>query len=401
MSVIDLLLIIFLFWFLLYFIFKLLQRTSLNKKLSENIEIQPLLLLLKTKRFNNYIIKTGRKRVKVFNIIGELSVVYGVALMAYAFFFLTKNLIVLLIPSGDGLFGVASPVVPILFGITFMPPIEQLIIILLVIGIAVIFHELFHGFLAASGGMKVKSTGAGLLFLIPMAFVEIDDESLKNSSFKKRTRMISAGSFINLVQAMIFFLLILSFPFSIAWGYSLETSGVLIYSLSDNSPASLAGLEVGDAIIAMNGTPIKNYQNFVKYLENTKPNQTLTLTIERNLKQFNVTIKLAESPYVKNRGFVGVSTMDYRRPISSIFPAIFQYFFFIFLLWGFTVCFSLAIFNMLPIPLFDGDKFLGEILGFIKKAKIRILIHNSLRILAFSLLVLNIYFSLLRFGFVG
>ncbi len=401
MSPLDLLLIILLSWFLLYFIFRLLQKSPLIKKLSNNIEIQPLILLLKTRKFNDYIIKTGKRKSNMFNIIGELSIVYGVALMAYALFFLLKNLIALLIPSNNGIAGVASPVVPILFGITFTPPLEQLGMILIVIVLAVIFHELFHGFLASSGGIKIKSTGAGVLFLIPLAFVEIDDESLKNSQYKKKIRMLSAGSFINLIQAIIFLLLIFSFPISIAWGYSIETSGVLIYSVSQDSPASYAGLNVGDAIIAINGTPIKDYQSFVRYLEKTKPNQTLELTVERDLKPFNITIELAESPFFKGRGFIGVSTMDYRRPLYSIFPAIFQYYFYLFLLWGFTICFSLAVFNMLPIPLFDGDKFLGEILGFIKKAKFRSAIHNSLRILAFSLLILNIYFSLIRFGFIG
>lgn len=403
MTILDILIIIFLFWLLSYIIFSFIKKHYKNTKILNNIEIQPLILLLKTGKFNNFILNTGKKRARAFKIIGELSIAYGIALMAYAIFFLFKNLLALLVallaPSAvTNIAGPASPVIPLLFGITFTPPLDQLIIILLVIAVAAIFHELFHGFLASSQEMKIKSTGAGLLFLIPIAFVEIDDESIKNMPARNKLRMLGGGSFINMTQAMVFLALISTFPLAIAWGYSMDTSGVLIYSVSANSPAYSAGIMVGDAIIAMNHTPIKNYQEFVTYLEKTKPDQTLILTIERNLQQIEFTIKLGENPYYKDRGFIGVSTLDYHRPIFSFIPPILQYYIYVFLIWGFAICLSLAVFNMLPIPLFDGDKFLSELLSPIKNGTKKSLIQNSLRIFSLMLLFLNIYLSLVKFG---
>jgi len=400
MSLIDILLLLFLAWIFLFLIFSLIKNTNFGKKISENIEIQPLVFLLKTARFNNFILNSGKKRSKFYRIVGELSIIYGIALMIYALFFLMKNLINLLFPSQSIALGEASPIIPIIFGITFTPPLDQLIIILIVIAIAAVFHELFHGFLASSHEMKIKSTGAGLFFMIPIAFVELDDESLKNTAPRKKLRMLGAGSFINLIQAMIFLVLFLSYPLAISWGYNYESSGVLIYSITPNSPASIAGLAIGDAIIALNHTQIKNYQDFSSYLEKTKPNQTLIITVERNLKSFNITIKLAQHPYYKDRGFIGVSTLDYHRPYFALFPQILQYWAYLFFAWGFVICFSLAVFNMLPIPLFDGDKFLAEILSIIKNKDVRIITHNTLRALSIMLLLLNIYFSLIRFGFV-
>jgi len=400
MSVIDILLLLFLFWIFLFLIFSLIKNTNFGKKISENVEIQPLVLLLKTTRFNRFILNSGKKRSKFYRIVGELSIIYGIALMIYALFFLMKNLINLLFPSQSAALGEASPIIPIIFGITFTPPLDQLIIILIVITLAAVFHELFHGFLASSHEMKIKSTGTGLLFMIPIAFVELDDESLKNTTPRKKLRMLGAGSFINLIQAMIFLTLFLSYPLAIAWGYSYDSSGVLIYSITPNSPASIAGLAIGDAIIALNHTQIKNYQEFSSYLEKTKPNQTLIITVERNLKNFDITIKLAQHPYYKDRGFIGVSTLDYHKPYFEFFPQILQYWAYLFFAWGFVICFSLAVFNMLPIPLFDGDKFLAELLSIIKNKEIRSITHNTLRVLSITLLLLNIYFSLIRFGFV-
>ncbi|HLI46000.1 MAG TPA: site-2 protease family protein, partial [Geobacterales bacterium] len=77
-----------------------------------------------------------------------------------------------------------------------------------------------------------------------------------------------------------------------------------------------------------------------------------------------------------------------------------QYWIYLFLAWGFTICFSLAIFNMLPIPLFDGDKFLTELLSIIKNINIRNVALNAMRLLSILLLILNIYLSLTSFGFV-
>ncbi len=400
MSTLDFLIILLLAWFLLYAIFLGLKNSRIGKKISGNIEVQPLALLLKTYRFNNYILNYGKKRTKLFKIIGELSIIYGIALMLYAIFFLLKNLLLLIFPNQSTAIGQASPIIPIIFGVTFTPPLDQLIIILIVIALAAIFHELFHGFIASSQEMKLKSTGAGLIFMIPIAFVELDDESLKNFPARKKLRMLGAGSFVNLLQAMIFLALILSYPLAIAWGFSYSSNGVLIYGITDNSPASNAGLLVGDAIIALNHTPIINQQEFSAYLEKTKPNETLTITVERDLKDFDITIKLAQHPYYKNRGFIGVSTMDYHRPFLSFIPSVLQYWIYLFLAWGFTICFSLAIFNMLPIPLFDGDKFLTELLSIIKNINIRNVALNAMRLLSILLLILNIYLSLTSFGFV-
>ena len=77
-----------------------------------------------------------------------------------------------------------------------------------------------------------------------------------------------------------------------------------------------------------------------------------------------------------------------------------QYWIYLLLAWGFTICFSLAIFNMLPIPLFDGDKFLSELLSIIKSANVRSFALNSMRVFSILLLILNIYLSLTTFGFV-
>jgi membrane-associated protease RseP (regulator of RpoE activity) len=66
--------------------------------------------------------------------------------------------------------------------------------------------------------------------------------------------------------------------------------------------------------------------------------------------------------------------------------------------WLSVVLVSVAMINMLPMYPFDGDKFLETALNIIgiKKTKE---IRTAANALAYSLLILNIGFSLLRFGF--
>lgn len=375
-------------WLLIYLLLSWIKRKK--SKVSEAIDVYPFLLLIKTKKFNNAIVREGKKRDKIWDIIGELSIIYGISALLYALYFFIKNLLAFIFPTNVGN---ASPVVPLIFGITFNPPLDQLIIIIIIIVIAVVTHELFHGLIASSSNIDLKSTGAGVVYVIPMAFVELDESSLNKAPKKSKLKVYGAGSFINLVEGILFLLLIISFPLVISWGFSTTPSGVLIISTVPGSPASIHGFQQGDAIIAINGTLIKDSNSFTHFLSTTKPNQTVVITIERDLKDFNVTLTLARNNYT-NTGFIGVSTINYYRPYYSFIPSILQYYIYTFLAWGSVIFLSLAVINMLPIPMLDGDKFLGEILSSIKNQNIRTFVWNSSRLVSLLILIINIVFSI-------
>jgi membrane-associated protease RseP (regulator of RpoE activity) len=65
------------------------------------------------------------------------------------------------------------------------------------------------------------------------------------------------------------------------------------------------------------------------------------------------------------------------------------------LVWSFIILFSLALFNLLPIPALDGDKLLSNALSLkIKNEKTVRRIMWPVRILALSIIVLSIVLSL-------
>lgn len=388
MDVLTFLFVITFVWLLVYLVLSFIKNKK--SKISNVVDVYPFLLLIKTKKFNNSIVKEGKKRSKIWNVMGELSIIYGISSLLYAIFFFIKNLLSFLFPAKVG---IASPVIPLIFGITFNPPLDQLVIILIVIVIAVVTHELFHGLVASSSNIDLKSTGAGVVYVIPMAFVELDESSLEKAPKKSKLKVYGAGSFINLLEGILFLILIISFPLVIAWGFSTSPSGVLIVSTVPNSPAAMHGFQQGDAIIAINGTSIRDMNSFTNYLSHTKPGQTAIITIERDLQDFNVTLVLAKNNYT-NTGFIGVSTINYYKPYFSFIPQILQYYIYTFLAWGSVIFFSLAIINMLPIPMLDGDKFLAEILSSIKNQNIRNTVLNLSRSFSLLILIINILFSI-------
>lgn len=75
-----------------------------------------------------------------------------------------------------------------------------------------------------------------------------------------------------------------------------RSSGVLIYNLVQKGPAHRAGIEVGDILVQFAGKEVQEHQEVERLLAEQKPNQTVTLKIQRGKKQINVQVTLQELP---------------------------------------------------------------------------------------------------------
>ena len=88
-----------------------------------------------------------------------------------------------------------NPVIPIGFGTVTLI-------------LAVVIHEFFHGVVAKKQGIKLSSVGV-LWFVVPVgAFVEPDEQEITKSDPVVRRRIVAAGPGINIVLAVICFLLV-------------------------------------------------------------------------------------------------------------------------------------------------------------------------------------------------
>jgi S1-C subfamily serine protease len=75
------------------------------------------------------------------------------------------------------------------------------------------------------------------------------------------------------------------------------TYGWRIVGYGNPSPARDGGVRIGDIIIALNGSRIRNGDDLATYLEeNTLPRETLIITVVRGNLQSNVTVTLGARP---------------------------------------------------------------------------------------------------------
>jgi S1-C subfamily serine protease len=93
--------------------------------------------------------------------------------------------------------------------------------------------------------------------------------------------------------------------------YSLPTSGLLVGSVDGNGPAKKAGLVGGstnvvvqgesysvggDVIVAVDGSPVSEFEQLRDAIARKKPGDTIKLEIVRNGSKSSVTVKLAQAP---------------------------------------------------------------------------------------------------------
>ena len=315
---------------------------------------------------------------KVMRVVYIFAMFLGMALFYIIFIPSFFNMIKGFIAFSRGVAAPPQPVavpVPLLFTIT---SIVKYLIISISIGAAV--HEFAHAVVAIREGVGVRNWGIGCLFLIPLAFVELDDDLFKNASPVSKASIASAGPFANALVAIVAQLLIIFILFS---GVTLSTAVEVVNvdcSICNvlQCPGERLGLQSGDIIYAVNGTAVRSVSDIAKILNVTKLGNAVMLTVCRSGVCFdkNVVLDSYNVEYMSRYGLakpcLGIGMQDTiillrgDKPYSSLFiQELLQYLNFIF-----VVNLSLFIFNAIPLFITDGTIFLSSIAvkkGFIGK----------------------------------
>lgn len=83
------------------------------------------------------------------------------------------------------------------------------------------------------------------------------------------------------------------------------TQPPVVEYVTPDSPAQKAGLITGDKVLAVNGTPMRTWEQFI-YQVATSPRETITLTVERGGRQVELTAEPSEDP-TSGIGSIGVA----------------------------------------------------------------------------------------------
>jgi serine protease Do len=77
-----------------------------------------------------------------------------------------------------------------------------------------------------------------------------------------------------------------------------DPAGFRLTEVDENSPASRAGLKVGDVVLRVNGRAIRVSATFRRWVDEAKPGETLNIEIKRGEEVLSVKVKL-ETPQLK------------------------------------------------------------------------------------------------------
>ena len=385
---------------------------------SKNPQVSPFYMLFRTTRLNSLIDWLASKGMFAWRLFFDVGIGLGFILMILGILLFLVNIVLFFVGapgSGGGASGgnatnTVQPVgiVPIIPGITIS--LDVLPYVIVAILISAIVHEFAHGIAARVDGIKLKSTGIFSFFLIFVgAFVEPDEESFEKSRDRSKLRVIAAGAFSNVILSIVLLIIIITplYQFSMIALYDPDPSGVLIIDVREGTPAAQAGLRPDMVIVAITANnityPINNRVQFIEFVHTVLvPNMELTISLlnDRNVTLISgtrpdVSIPEGETPK-PGTGFIGIVTWDYYHPRLPILPLSLPFHYYQVLVYSFLLSFILALMNLLPIPLLDGDKFLQVILNRFEYAR-RNNLHSTIRTVMLFLFLANLVLSFLFF----
>jgi membrane-associated protease RseP (regulator of RpoE activity) len=250
---------------------------------------ESVLLMRKTQRGKAFLIWLGKRFPRFWLVVGTLAVIitlFSSILIIWLLIVQTQLLATGAISVGPGIL-LPSPTSQTTIGPGyFAVPFWYWIIS---IAVLVIVHEGMHGVMAAREKVRIKSLGWGLLLVIPMAFVEPDENQLKKQKSWKQLRVFAVGSFANYIIAFASLALLVVLAFSF-----FTPVGVGYQALAKDYPA--AGVNMTGAIIGINNYTIQNSRDLSQVLRATGPNQTITVTTTNGTQNFTYTIQTVPEP---------------------------------------------------------------------------------------------------------
>jgi len=297
----------------------LLHKKGFLKK--HNISFYGPALMWRTQKGIQFL-KNRARRIRFWRIYGNISIVFCLVTMVLmtAVMIWTARIVLDFTPEQRN--ALPGPEVALVLpGINPILPLEYLGYILLGLIIAIIVHEFSHGILTLVDKMKVKSLGI-LYLIVPIgAFCEPDDEEVKKARIPSRMRIYAAGPAANFVVVILCILLFSGVCMS---AVQPAEKGAIIFTVDADSPASVIGLQSGVIITGLNNTVISSGDEYFEVWNNTKANQTITITYFQSgsLHTANVTLKdkyveYAKRPTIypknnnsyKGKGYLGVQSL--------------------------------------------------------------------------------------------
>lgn len=148
-------------------------------------------------------------------------------------------------------------------------PVNQVLYYIIALLICSVVHEAGHGIAAVLEEVQVSGFGLQFLFIIPVAYTELDTEMLQTAKLMKKLKIYSAGIWNNLILAALSYVILLMLPLIFTPIFDVNQA-VFITKISSIAPVKGEnGLYVGDRITHINGCRVTNEDSWMSCLAET------------------------------------------------------------------------------------------------------------------------------------
>ncbi len=242
--------------------------------LPEYISTQGPVITLHTERGRKVLDRLSRPK-RIWRAFSNIGVGIALVVMVLSFVFVVFAAISSMYTSGGTAVNQPRNVL-VIPGVNDFLPLSVAPEIVLGLLVALVVHEGAHGLLCRVEDIDIDSMGVALLAIIPVgAFVEPDHESQQRADRGSKTRMFAAGVTANFAVTVLAFALLFG-PVVGAIGVA---PGAAVGGAFSGSPAQQAGIDAGDRITAVNGTPVENASDLNGALESSA-GDTATVTVD-------------------------------------------------------------------------------------------------------------------------
>ena len=340
------------YYFIAFIVIWILALTLKSKLTDHGFEINFPVIMWKTDKLRGLISKISNFSPKFWKWYMNLGIVVCyVAMIAMTWILVSSLETVFDTPSVSLVIpGVEIPGSPI-----YVPFFSGFIALATVL----IVHEFSHGIQSVGEKIPIKSIGLLLFAIIPGAFVEPDEDKLKESSRISRLRVYGAGSMANMTLALIALLIVAGVSYEIPQVF--DENGIEISRIVGDSPSE-GILKEGMVIESIGGKEVSNSTDYMDVVSSFKPGDNVSVKTD----QGTYTVELGENPNNESVGFFGIQASKHFELNNNQFGSIPWILFTIADLfqWIFTLNLGIGLFNLLPIKPLDGGHLLEILLSY-------------------------------------
>lgn len=272
--------------------------------------------------------------------------------------------------------------------------IEVILLVLPAIFVVGSIYQIIRGKALTSSEEELESTGIILLGVI-LLFYSRSKAKLDGLSNKKQLKTIATPFLAILLFLMLMYPISTYSPEIMSTLYH-DPTGALVVNVIPGTPADdkgllpedvITGIKTIDGGVIISEIPINSRVDLYSTLRTINPGDEFILVL--NQDQINIAgIQPPENSPVVGGSYIGLDTVDYQKPRISLLSPLFPFMVTTVISWMINLTLLYALYNVLPIPMGDGERLLKIILGRITDSTI---IFRLIQVLYLGLFIINFF----------